>query len=735
MIAAAMSGVSTPAPLLRLCPHTHNVIKDCSAAGKRGERPKRLILDKPLSARFCPIEVDPYWPDSSLPTTIDNMFNNSEAWFDPSTPADLNGSHVEVSGYYELFSESTDTAAQYLVETGQEGKGGGQVAPLFTAGRAASRESFYAAVRRCPTLSMVDFTAIDYLPLSFARVNLGTFSHDDLWVAYSFFLTQLSLRQHWKLYTLAKRDTETGGFSVIVDKLKFERLVNVARTKKAGPLRPSVSDDGDSDRLTPYFTLASADFMYWLGESFELKWLSSGRVAVEDSVPVDCDASDRLYPLARPLRSVSEAFSEVRCIVSETAVSLVGHHAISVEIFVVDGNGQILDRRVSDQCGVLGTGFPTLGAVADTKLVERQAKNKKKRREAFSEKQSLALKRRRRLSDHGDPDIVCRRADNVKAIETGIALPLGTPGEPGCFSPINFDITLPTKRRTKQHSKQTAHLAPCYDMVAHILGPLNDPSGNSGKRMKQELAKRNTARAQVKKTKSQIVAELYANVEYLRDKAVARKHGRATVERMRFEHLTLLKEYSSNNKMIHDARWRAIRALKDVNKLRDVNSDRDQSNSGPQSLRQEAATLDLSRFLLSEAASLGASRGPVCVVERNDDRRYGYTPAKVLRPFEFYPLISKPVSIQVIGCVAKDSADYPEDSVERRAIGYAAYLLETAVRASRLSELLSALSDTPGQSDPQEAAQIRAEVSSAVNMLRTALPARLFDLLKRKLCL
>ena len=227
------------------------------------------------------------------------------------------------------------------------------------------------------------------------------------------------------------------------------------------------------------------------------------------------------------------------------------------------------------------------------------------------------------------------------------------------------------------------------------------------------------------------------NVDYLLLKSSVRKHGKETIAPIIKEHVDILRIYANSNKMIRDMRWRTVRAIKSVGTLTDVNADRDQSNCGPQSLRQAAARLDFARSLLAEACALGASDQPVVVNARNNDRRFGFTPVRVLRPLEFYELLERPVCVSVLGRTVCDTAAHTCGSVERRAAGYLAHLIEAAVRASRQTEILRAMqaakSGGTGDGNGNESDELEDEISIAVNMLRTVLPRPLLATLRAKL--
>lgn len=754
MIESAMSGTTEKPSLVVLSECDRHFL--ANARGKRGQASVQVwARGAPLEATFRPIDEDPHFPSVDTAAKLDAMFDSlivGQSWFEPTEAKGAFRPHVELSGRFEVTSPTLGFAVRHFRESSEEGTGGGQVGRWFTEQRTADRMAFHNRIRAVPLLSLVDFTSVVYAPsLSLSGVNLGSFSADDLWLAYRFFLSEMPLRVHWKHYQLLKRDVATCGFKVI-ERENFFRLVKVARDMQCRPRCPSRQSRASMSALAagkpdepvgppvPYLCLSAADYMYWLGEPANTVHISSGPSARPDSFPVECDPSQPVYPLTSPLRSVAGSFSELECMVAETAVSLVGHRPVPVDIITTDADGVIVGRTSVETCGFLGTGFPTLGAVAARELADRYAANRAGvKRSVFSASQKAAVKRRRLRALYGDADPVSTKAANARAIQNENELPLGTPDEPGCFSGINLLHTLGTKKRTKRFRDPDS--APPWDLVANIIGPCNDPGGNSGQRLKEVLPKRNTDRTLVKFTKEQLVAALSKNLDYLALSSTVRRHGRKVVGRITEEHVAILRKYTKNKKMIRDTRWAAVRAIKEVGKLKDVNADRDQSNCGPQSLRQAAARLDLSRSLLAEAAALAPARpgkSGIEVVGRNDDRRYGYTPVRVLRPFEFYEILERPVRVAVPGHGVWDTAAHPESSVERRAVGYVAHLLEAAVRASRQSEILRAMEAAPGAAATGDGAgdeteQIRDEISIAVNLLRTVLPRPLLSSLRAKL--
>ena len=107
----------------------------------------------------------------------------------------------------------------------------------------------------------------------------------------------------------------------------------------------------------------------------------------------------------------------------------------------------------------------------------------------------------------------------------------------------------------------------------------------------------------------------------------------------------------------------------------------------------------------------------------------------MLRPPELFPLLEQPVAILVTGCARLDSEDHAVHTVDRRATGYAAYLLEVAVAVSIQTEILSASARTPICTDDDRDERERAEtkIHLGTNLLRTALPAALFSALAKRL--
>ena len=418
-----------------------------SASGKRAKSALNLYLSEPLHAEFRRIDVDPYFPSSCTQFKLDKVFE-TEPWFDPRAPGDLGGSHVELSGFYEITSPMLGVARRHLLEGRQEGSGGNHVAPSFTLERANDRKAFYSLVEAFPTISMVDFSAIKYTPcLSLSQVNLGSYAPEHLWIAYRFFLSEMSLREHWKHHQLARRQAAVRGFSVI-SRDDFFRLVKVARemqgllgcsgnmgrSSRLGRLsRSSISapaPDEPEQPPVPYFCMNGGDFLYWLGERSEILRISSGQVTREGSIPVECDASQPVYPLTWSLRTVASSFTELECIASDTAVSLVGHRAISAEIISTDAEGQIVSRTLVERCGFLGTGFPVVGAVASRELADRYNSKQTTSAEGFSTAQKVAVRRYNWRSRHGDVDLLAVKAANARDIQTAKVLPLGTPRRP-----------------------------------------------------------------------------------------------------------------------------------------------------------------------------------------------------------------------------------------------------------------------------------------------------------------
>ncbi len=169
----------------------------------------------------------------------------------------------------------------------------------------------------------------------------------------------------------------------------------------------------------------------------------------------------------------------------------------------------------------------------------------------------------------------------------------------------------------------------------------------------------------------------------------------------------------------------------------DPNSNRDQQNSGPQLLREQAAAGHAARATLAEAHALG--HAGVKVPPADLDGRFGFTYARALTPTAFNKKLDAAVTICAGGTVVVSSADLPSQSTERLAIGFAAFLLEQAKKASVRSEILVASSSAPqahlDATDLEDTKSATQSIEKLVNLLKTALPRPLYQKLSRKFAL
>lgn len=738
---AATQGTTERPPLSDLDGPSRAFLDACRGLGERGKPAIRTWLGG-ISSAFVQTQNTCGVLDRFGATQLDAVFED-KIW-DVDDPSDLPVPAVELDGHVYITSTQLRAAVEHLQNTLKEGSGGSQVAPNFTAKRTAIRKRFRDLAETEPWISLVDFTNIRYAPLSFANVNMGRYTADALWIAYLHFLADLDLNHHWKLDVQSRRAGTAGrpaGFCV-VQKKQFVRLVEAARKPVPQPARRlSSRADSEASESAPLRVLfpinGAAECGHWL--KTQITETTVGPDADAD-VPIECGASSPAYAVARWLRPAAAAIrAPVPLCVSTDAVALLGVRKVPLELIATDAEGRIVARTGLERCEVLGSAFPRPGAVASAALAARHAARTRGSGEAFSVAEHAALKRRRYLEGKGlDADARATAAENAQAVQTGTALPCMTRGAPGSWTGIAFGTTLPVKPGTKPYTDKTARQAPAYNILAHVGGKVICRGNKVGSRFLRALKKRgNPGRNMTTRTKEEIVGKLGENVEVLDTRAARRKYGDVGAELLD-AHRALLAFVKRNRGKLGKRRWEAVNVLKRTLQLTDPNADRDQSNTGPRELRRTACLTDLTRAVMAEAAALAGprpGRAPIKVPPRDDDRIFGYSFARVKRPDELDAFLSRPVVIAVAGMDPVDSSAHPEGSVARRAVGYAAWILETARSVSIQAEILRATETRPvaDADDRKERERARNKISIGINTLRTVLKPAMFAVLASKL--
>ena len=278
-------------------------LEECRALGERGKPAVRTWLSG-IATEFIHTENTSGVLDVSGAARLDAVFE--DAVWDAEDPGDLPVPAVELDGYVNITSTRLRDAEEHLRNTQKEGSGGSQVAPNFTAERADVRRRFRALVEEEPWIGSVDFTNIRYAPLSFARVNVGSYTTDQLWLAYLNFLADLDPNHHWKLDVQSRRAgaaVRGAGFCV-VQKKEFVRLVRAARNPPRQRRPSSRASEGQTAAaaepapLRVLFPInGAADIGHWLKTQ-----ISEMTVGPGADVPIECGASSPAYAIARWFR-------------------------------------------------------------------------------------------------------------------------------------------------------------------------------------------------------------------------------------------------------------------------------------------------------------------------------------------------------------------------------------------------------------------------------------------------
>ena len=688
---------------------------------------------------------------------------------------------VVLHGRIETYSTCPQIVTKYVADKHAEGSGGLQVSPKFIRDRTHARLAYADAVLRNPRIAEVDFTPMmpsrfEQTPASNPRsvasfaspkfrelfcppnlcntvgtidlVNYSDHPVDDLWDKYCFELSKIPLKEHWKI---AREDRKRKDQNHIYSKHAFVDALRAARAPE-----PRFGPVTDASEVSVFFsvgtdqthflsagdvclrTLCSSSAVLANPEKWRIKNAPPGILGVKQrATQLGCPHDDPVYPIAKQLHSVPGAFRAVSCVVSDFGVAPVAFYDNSpVEYIMVGRDGTIRGRVTVPRIGVVGTAFGKPGLFASPD-VERMAGDPKLPSFGVSLHDKNALARTVVARRGGiDPALVEAESAAAQQVVAGATvLPLVLRGGSN-FGGFDFSATLPKKPRTKRRNSEMEDNMTC--LMSNIGGPMFDPAVRVADRMRPHLRKRGRhGRNSTKKTKGVIVDDLehardfFANLGSRRCTTI--KEDPADLVRKAEE---ILLNFRKTGKLIPN-RWEATRIVKSMEIEIDPNSNRDQQNSGPQLLREQAVAGHAARATLAEAHALGHTG--VRVPPADLDGRFGFTYARALTPTAFNKKLDAAVTICAGGTVVVSSADLPSQSTERLAIGFAAFLLEQAKKASVRSEILVASSSAPqahlDATDLEDTKSATQSIEKLVNLLKTALPRPLYQKLSRRFAL
>lgn len=715
-----------------------------AAAHKRGMQ---------LTLTMCPPEPSERIADT--PISLATIFEKEE-WFADDGPAPTS---LELYAHFQESSTLDQLAFYHYTDLNNQGKGGKMAPTLFVTRRNRAREVYAKRVCEIPDLAFVDWSNLECggesegfqrnreTPASFSRVNLGSFSPEDLWISYERFNASKPVPEHWE------RVKDVG---VAKEKLEFFDRVKAARSFKrrlgtpGRTRRKSRRASMAEYPATLLIPICHRDVLAFPGGALTLHRLcttkamaSSKHTASPGTTTLEREATrsvvnsvdNRLAMIGNWLAEAEKKnlFSEFPCVRGEFSVAPV-HFSddMPMEILVVDADGVVLRRSTVNRCGLAGTAFSVPGAYAFTQDSRKRVKGTPAMREETASGLSRSARRRSKAYRGNPADLeaaearaaVCARVSFYQS-----ALPLVARGEPGTFSGISFDDEIGKKPRTKAFTHKTRPVRSSWHFWPHIMGPMVDYGGSVSARLGPFLKKRGTEKNMTRLNKVDLVRGMQQAQEYLLQRRDLR---RECVNPLLSEITGLLGAFKQTGKL-KNKRHAVVRIIKAVDKIRDPHAQRDQSTSGPQALREQAAMAHMERSLLAEASALGVPR--VKVPPPDMHRVFGWTYLQTQSFATSCAALDEPVKIEIQGVgIVVESAALAEGSAERRGAGFAAMLLQRACDASLHSEILRRSLETPlADEDPTETERAKQRIYASTNLLRTVLSNRAYTALSRQL--
>lgn len=747
------SSTSTRPARFKLDPPTEGVANCIKSLGR-----DRAAGPAATHRRGMYLQLKTWVPKSSerladTPVALAAMFDRAD-WFDDDGPR---APSLELHGRYEVASTLDRHAFLNYLDLTNQGTGGKMAQTLFVKRRSEAREAYTARIRECPELAFVDWSNAEiggptegfaarqgdqHKGLAFSRVNLCGFSLEDLWISYEHYNASKKVEVHWEMVRNVSNEWVT-----FRDRVAAARAAGRSRDRRGSRRTSSVADEP----ATLLLPVCARDVLAFPGGRLAMQVLASSKAMAaargtlpDDATTVEREASrllvqptgDTVSMVGRWLCKAEQAnlFREIPCIVGEFGAAPVNFGSgLAMEIILVDAAGIILRRSVFPRCGLAGTAFRKPGAYATNLTSRKRAAGSGSRTTglAVTATERAAIRRARAYTG-AVADLVAAEHQARTAVRVAFtmeALPLVARGKAGTFSGISFDEEIGKKPRTKAFTHKTRPRGASWHFWPHILGPMVDYGGSVSTRLQPFLKKRGTAGNMTTLTKPELVRRMLEAREYLE----SRRDLRAECVRPILDDIaTILSKYKATSKL-DKHRHAAVRAIIAVDKIRNPHAQRDQSSSGPQALREEAAIAHVGRCILAEAAALGIKR--VKVPPPDTHSVFGWTYVEAASFESSSAALDEPVCISVtgVGTIA-DSSTAEEGSVARRGAGFAAALLQRACDASVQSEILRRSLETPlADVDDDETESAKRRIYASTNLLRTALSARAYAALAKRL--
>ena len=411
---------------------------------------------------------------ADTPVSLAKMFDKEE-WFADDGPAPA---PLELYAHFHESSTLDRLAFCHYMDLNNQGKGGKMAPTLFVTRRNEAREAYAKLVCEKPDLAFVDWSNLECggesegfqrnreTPASFSRVNLGTFSPEDLWISYERFNASKPVPEHWeRVKDVGFAEEKLVFFDQVKAARSFKRQLGTPGRTSRKSRRTSVAEYP----ATLLIPVCHKDVLAFPGGALTLhrlcttKAMATARDTVvpgmttlerEATRSVVNSADNRLAMIGNWLADAEKKnlFSEFPCVRGEFSVAPVCFtDELPMEILVVDADGIVLRRSTVDRCGLAGTAFSVPGAYTFAPDSRKRATGTPAMREETASGLSRSA-RRRSKAYRGDPADL-EAAENRAAVCARVsfyqsALPLIARGEPDTFSGILFDDEIGKKPST-----------------------------------------------------------------------------------------------------------------------------------------------------------------------------------------------------------------------------------------------------------------------------------------------